>query len=360
MSASPTPYVNFKVLRKGLSFEAVLKHYGIEVRRQAKGNRHVGFCPLPTHQGQRRSPSFSAKLDWGVWQCFGCKASGNVLDFAVRMEGLDPANHQDLRKVALKLQEIFKVPGAGEPPRSPPASKEKPGREPERKPPPPPQSPPAAPPAMPVVINPPLDFELKNLDPDHPYLRERGFTPETICQFGLGYCNRGLMAGRVVIPIHDAENRLVGYAGRLVDDARVNESNPKYKFPGPRERDGKRIEFHASRLLYNANRLTWPLQDVVVVKGFPSVWWLTQHGFANVVALMGSSCSEAQARIITSGLTPQGRAWILSDGDLGGVGCAESVFMHVAPHRWVRWVKLPQGQPKDYGRTDLQQYLPPF
>ena len=116
MSASPTPYINFKVLRQGLSFEKVLEHYRVPIKRQARGNRHVGFCPLPTHQGKRRSPSFSAKLDWGVWQCFGCKASGNVLDFAVRMEGLDPANHQELRKVALKLQEVFHVPAADQPP----------------------------------------------------------------------------------------------------------------------------------------------------------------------------------------------------------------------------------------------------
>src|SRR3954465_3082553 len=108
-------WIDFKTLRKGLSFEEVLKFYGVEVNKRKPGYRHQGFCPLPTHQGKKRSPSFSAKLDWGVWQCFGCKARGNVLDFAVRMEGLDPENHQDLRKVALKLQDHFKVPGAAEP-----------------------------------------------------------------------------------------------------------------------------------------------------------------------------------------------------------------------------------------------------
>jgi DNA primase len=106
---SESKFIDFKALRKGLSFEEVLKHYGVTIKRQPKGNRHIGFCPLPTHQGTRKSPSFSAKLDWGVWQCFGCKASGNVLDFAVRMEGLDPRNPQELRKVALQLQERFHV-----------------------------------------------------------------------------------------------------------------------------------------------------------------------------------------------------------------------------------------------------------
>jgi hypothetical protein len=40
---------------------------------------------------------------------------------------------------------------------------------------------------LPIVVNAPLDFELKGLDADHQYLRNRGFTSETIRYFGLGY-----------------------------------------------------------------------------------------------------------------------------------------------------------------------------
>jgi DNA primase len=77
-------WVDFKKLRKSLDFEKVLIQYGVTVKR-VKGNRHQGFCPLPTHHGKRKTPSFSAKLDWGMWQCFGCGARGNVLEFAVRI-----------------------------------------------------------------------------------------------------------------------------------------------------------------------------------------------------------------------------------------------------------------------------------
>ncbi len=113
-------WVDFKALRKSLSFAEVLKFYGVEVK--ARGNRHQGFCPLPTHTGKRRSPSFSAKLDWGVWQCFGCRASGNILDFALRMEGHDPRDEKALRAVALKLQAKFGAPTVDNPaPKSVPA-----------------------------------------------------------------------------------------------------------------------------------------------------------------------------------------------------------------------------------------------
>jgi DNA primase len=354
MSVPTASFIDFKILRKGLSFESVLKHYNVEVKRQPKGNRHVGFCPLPTHQGKRKSPSFSAKLDWGVWQCFGCKASGNVLDFAIRMEGLDPSNHQNLRQVALKLQEIFKVPGADEPSGSASASPTKPKAESNEKPPPTVSTTPGT---LPVVINPPLDFQLRNLDPSHPYLRDRGIMPETISYFGLGYCNRGLMAGRFVIPLHNLDNNLVGYAGRLVDDSSVGEYHPKYKFPGSRERNGQQLEFRASYLVYNANRLPDRIENLIVVEGFPSVWWLTQFGYRNVVALMGCSCSDEQARIIIGLLAPEGRVWIMSDADPSGINCAESVFTHLAPHRWVRWVKLPKGQPTDYTLGDFENLL---
>lgn len=347
-------WINFNVLRKGLSFEKVLKHYGVEVRRKAPGNRHVGFCPLPTHQGKRRSPSFSAKLDYGVWQCFGCKASGNVLDFAVRMEHLDPQNRQDLRQVALKLQQTFQVPGASDPnPGKENRSSSKPARQS-----PPPPTPPAKP-QTPVVVNQPLDFELKDLDPDHPYLKERGFLPETIRHFGLGYCNRGLMRGRTAIPLHDHDERLVGYAGRLVDDDAVDAEHPKYLLPGPREREGKRYEFRKSLFLYNGWRVRRPVDDLIVVEGFPACWWLWQWGYRDTVALMGSDCSDEQAKLIASLVARDGRVWLFPDAGPGGEHCAASALIRVAAHRFVRWVKLRQGQPTDSTPGDLANLLWP-
>jgi len=81
-------WVNFKELRARLSFEKVLEHYGVEVKR--KGKQHHGYCPLPNHNGKRNSPSFSADLERGIFQCFGCGAKGNMLDFAALMSNADP------------------------------------------------------------------------------------------------------------------------------------------------------------------------------------------------------------------------------------------------------------------------------
>ena len=129
-----------------------------------------------------------------------------MLEFGVMMENLSLEDGQGLRTVALKLRDKF-CPQLGntsakrettskrveaEQFELPAAVKE--------------NSKPA------VVVNAPLNFELKNLDPKHPYLDKRGFTPKTIAHFGLGFCSKGLLAGRVAIPLHDYDSKLVGYA----------------------------------------------------------------------------------------------------------------------------------------------------
>lgn len=179
-------WVDFKELRQSVELSRVLEHYGVELK--TKGRQAQGFCPLPTHEGNRRSPSFSVNLEKGIWQCFGCKASGNVLDFAARMEGLDPQDKGDLRKAALLVQERFTDTATGEAGKeasAAPAKKSTPEPEAEE---------PSE--ASQHVINAPLDFELKKLDPHHPYLRERGLEPHTIAHFGLGHCTRGLIGDR--------------------------------------------------------------------------------------------------------------------------------------------------------------------
>src|SRR5438067_554298 len=76
--------------------------------------------------------------------------------------------------------------------------------------------------------NKPLGFQLE-LDSSHSYLVERGLTPETIDEFGLGYCAKGVMAQRIAIPIHNLKDELVGYAGRWPGDP--PEGRPKYRMP---------------------------------------------------------------------------------------------------------------------------------
>jgi DNA primase len=355
-------WVDFRRLREELDFAAVLRHYGVEVKVRRK-DQHQGFCPLPTHpthEGRRHSPSFAANLSRKCWQCFGCGASGNVIDFAVRMSGLDPGDPQAVRRIALELQERFLGPRGNiheQPARvqrkreEPPDetrkhgdgnAQQKPGED---------QTHPV------VVVNAPLDFTLKGLDSEHPYLKARGFTSATIGTFGLGYCSRGVMQGRIVIPLHDPHGRLIGYAGRVVDDATITEQNPRYLFPAPREREGKRHEFHKSEFLYRGFEIEPPVSELVIVEGFASVWWLRQCGVRDVVALMGASCSDVQAKLIVDLLTPDGTACVVPDAGEAGERCAASLLTRVAPHRRCRWAKLASGQPTDLSPDEVWDAL---
>lgn len=332
-------WVNFKELRSKLRFEDVLRHYKIEVRR--KGDQHQGFCPLPGHGENRKSPSFSANLERGIFHCFGCGAKGNVLEFACLMAGADPKDGNALRAVAVELQQTF-FP-RGENTRQP--SDEARVNEPRSA-------------AAPVKVNEPLNFELKDLDAGHPYLASRGITRETALFFGLGACSRGFLKDRLAIPLHGQDGKLIGYAGRVLDDGTVSEDNPRYRFPSRREHGGAIYTFDKSLFVYNGHRVKAPCDDLVVVQGFPAVWWLHQNGYPASVALMGAECSEEQTEAVSGLLAPSGRLWLMTDGTDLGDGLARIVLGRFARRHFVRWVRLSEGeQPTDLDAAKLKQCL---
>lgn len=223
------------------------------------------------------------------------------------MEGFNPANGGDVRKAALLLQERFpdggrsfpKQKGSGRSTRSPVVPHNVPNLM---------DAETSSKPGKRVFINHPLDFALKDLDLKHPYLRERGFSRETVEHFGLGYCNRGMLKGRIAIPIHDPSGALVAYAGRITDDRLVSETCPKYLFPPPRERNEEVHEFDKSLVLYNAHMIAEPLDHLCVVEGFPGTWWLWQAGITNVVALMARAARRCRAGSSSSASSRMGRS----------------------------------------------------
>lgn len=323
-------WINFAELRKQLRFEDVLLHYGVEARK--KGSQHTGPCPLPAHVGSKTAPCFSANLERGIFQCFQCKASGNLLEFAALMAKVDPEDGKALRKIAVELQTRFAPQGANtktahrkqvEPAQSSPPS----------------------------LVNPPLDFELKGLDPSHPVFGDMRFSKETVSFFGLGVCSRGLLAGRVAIPLHDADENRVGYAGLS-----LNDSEPRYLYPEDRERNGAKLVFRKDRLLYNAHRIKAPCDDLVIVEEIESAWWLHQCGFEPVVSTLGSGCSKEQAELAISLLHPSGKLWVMPCGTDAGSGFGKAVVEHVAKHRFVRWLCLGlDRKPTDFPREVLKK-----
>jgi len=208
---------------------------------------------------------------------------------------------------------------------------------------------------LPVLVNAPLDFELKELETDHLWLLETGLSATTIAHFGIGYCSRGMLKGRIAIPLHDKSGQLVGYAGQSVDAVASDEPSPEFLFPATRERNGTVYEFQKSALLYNSHRIEEPQDDLIVVSWFPSVWWLHEHGYAQVVAVMGSGCSDEQIKQIVSLLKPSGRLWLMPDGGKDGDSLAHTMLAEVAPYHFTRWLKIGEDRcPTDLSAEEIK------
>ena len=311
-------WINFVELRKQLDFAAVLALYDVSLEAKKNSEQYVGRCPLPSHR-EAKGKTFSANFAKGLWQCFGCKESGNVIDFAVLMEGKDKKDGKAVREVALSLRErtLKEDPAETAAPvvaRRPPKVEE----------------------GLPVVVNQPLDFELKTLDAKHPYFAEQKLADETVAHFGLGFCSRGFLAGRIAIPLVNDTAELVGYAGLAVEQT----ESGTYLFPASREHDGVKHVFDSGKFLYNGFRIARAVKDLIVVRECHTVWHLFQGGFGNVVALMGDECSEDQAGMVPLLTADTARIWLLTDSSEASEHAGQSFLPQVASSRLCRWVKV--------------------
>jgi DNA primase len=71
---------------KAVRFEELLDRLGISVQKHGEELR--GICPIPAHSGEKKKPSFYVNPDKQVFNCFACKAKGNIVTFAQVYNGL--------------------------------------------------------------------------------------------------------------------------------------------------------------------------------------------------------------------------------------------------------------------------------
>ncbi len=328
---SKSVWVDFKEIKEKVSMEEILDHYGLVKSLKRKQNELVGFCPIHDRKCQNKG-CFCANTTKNNWHCFSCEAGGNVLDFVSLMEGVD------IRQAGLLIQKWFGIV-SGEDRKlakekeeiERPKKKEK-KAEPEE------------------AANPPLTFELKTLDSKHAYLKERGLKEETIKEFGLGYCKRGLMEGRVVIPIHSERGKLIAYAGRYPGDP--PEGELKYKLPP---------KFKKSLVVFNLNRVKDMGEDkgLILVEDFFDVFNLWQAGCKNVVALMGTSMSDEQERLIVEAVGEKGRVALMFDSDDARKFGGQGALARLACQVYVKLTKLGEEglQPDSLSKEKIKKLL---
>jgi len=322
----PVKWVDFKALKAQVGIRQVLERYGFLGKLRDKGQgKLVGPCPI---HGGKNPNSFHANTEKNVFNCFTGCGGGNVLDLVAKIEkcdvraageklaswfGLEFSRSEGADNRATMRQDARSGTSA-----TSPASKEKRAQE-----------------SPPEVVNPPLESPLKTLNHDHAYLRERGLTAPTVKTFGVGFCVRGLMKGRIAIPIHNERGELVAYAGRAINDELAKEEG-KYKLPGG---------FLKGHVVFNLNRAKEQAgKGVIVVEGFFDAMKVHQAGFPNVVALMGSTITEEQEELLVK---LSDRLVLMLDGDEAGVAGVRRMYGRLRRKLYLKEVHLEDGQQPD-------------
>ena len=340
---SKTKFVDFRAVKAAITMEQLLGHYKILDQFKRTGDSLNGPCPI--HKGSNPT-QFRVSTTKNIWNCFSdCEHGGNTLDFITKMEKCS------IHAAALKAIEWFNLDPetmaasdgkaeAAEPKTSAPAAK------------------PAARPAVSPkftpesnVPNAPLKFRLDKLERTHPYLTEqRGLKPETIVDFGIGFCAKGMMADRIAIPIHNVKGEVVAYAGRFVGEP--PEGTPKYKLPPG---------FRKSQELFNIDRAIKQPADMslVIVEGFFDAMKLHQHGCYKVVALMGSTLSSAQEELIRQHTNSQSHVIVMLDENEAGKAGREDIACRLSKFCFVRVYQFsqPDMEPEHLTAEEVQQLM---
>ncbi|WP_291074896.1 DNA primase [Hyphomonas sp.] len=181
------------------------------------------------------------------------------------------------------------------------------------------------------------------------HLKSEGFTQAEILEAGLAKeSDRGgepydAFRGRLMFPIPDSRGGIIAFGGRgLTPDAK-----PKYL------NSGDTPLFHKSRVLYRYKAAREALghgEDggLIVCEGYMDAIALTEAGFGQAVAPLGTALTEEQISLLwRAGPEPV----LCFDGDRAGLGAAyravDRALPHVEPGRSLFFVLLPDGMDPD-------------
>jgi DNA primase len=320
-------WVSFEEVKSRVSMRDLLAHYSLMQGVMEKPSKHGLELRLRCPFHDDKTPSLSINAETGKFHCFGCHAKGgDIFDFVVTKEGISGDDRtKNRRQAALLIADWFSVEPSAAPAVTTSTTAES-----------------LAPvedvtPAEEVPeagANPPLTFTFKHLDTRHSYLlKDRSLTEATIDAFGLGHhAGKGIMHNRICIPIHDMHGQLVAYAGRWPADAGWPEGSQKYALP-----PGLRKSY----LLFNLHRAReHATEGLIVVEGFFTVFEFFQRGRKNVVALMGSSMSTEQERLIVETVGPKGRVLLALDNDEAGRKGSADALSRLSSQVFVREMAL--------------------
>ncbi|WP_397581358.1 DNA primase [Sphingorhabdus sp.] len=331
-------------LRARITLSALI---GRTVKVTKAGREFKACCPFHNE----KSPSFTINDEKGFYHCFGCSAHGDAIRWMTDQRGLSfmdaikelaaeagmevPAPDPKAAQRAERANNLYDVMTA----------------------------------AQEWFVTQLLGVEGAGA---RGYLRQRGFTEQTIRDFGFGLApdNRtglktalkqfgdpmlieaGLLIsvdgkapydrfrGRLMIPIRDPRGRVIAFGGRI-----LGEGEPKYL------NSPDTPLFDKGRTLYNLDKCSPASRQtgrVIVVEGYMDVIAIAQAGFADAVAPLGTALTEQQIQMLWR-MTE--KPLLCFDGDAAGQKAAMRAALRalplLKPGHSLQFVTLPQGQDPD-------------
>lgn len=267
------------------------------IKLKKNGSSYVGLCPFHNE----KSPSFSVSPGKQLYHCFGCGVGGNVITFVMEYE-----NYTFLEAVKYLADKAgMQLPETSY------SEEEKKNRDLKAK--------------LLEINKIAATYYYHHLKAENgkiglSYLQKRGLSDTTINRFGLGYAGQtgnalyqylkskgyddallketGLFTyergihdkfwNRVMFPIMDINNKVIGFGGRVMGDAKPKYLNsPETKL------------FDKSRNLYglNAARISRK-SNMIICEGYMDVISLHQAGFTQAVASLGTALTPGQAALM--------------------------------------------------------------
>lgn len=347
----------------------IVEVIGDYVPLKKKGQNMWACCPF---HGEK-TPSFSLSPSKQIYKCFGCGKAGDPIQFVMEIEGIgfQEAIRQLAGKYGIEIEEEANL--------SPEQNLEQSERE-----------------SLFIAVNFAKDFFVKNLETDEgksiglSYFKERGFTPQIIEKFDLGYALDGwdhflktaksagyqeeilLKAGlilqkegeaerlydrfrnRVTFTIHNVGGKAIGFGARILTK---DKNQPKY-INSP-----ETPIYHKSDVLYGIFQAKKAIRDqdnCFLVEGYTDVVSLHLSGIENVVASSGTSLTDGQIRLIRR-FTNQ--VTVLYDGDPAGIKASlRGIDLLLEGGLNVKAVVFPDGEDPDsysrkVGSQAFQDYL---
>lgn len=177
----------------------------------------------------------------------------------------------------------------------------------------------------------------KLLDIPATYFLDRGYAPEILDKYDIGFCSatNKEMYNRVVVPIYDSEyDHMIGCSGRSVFEKCTKCQSfhdpkdfcPSKQYAWKFSKWKHSADFKSQNCLYNfwfAKKTILETSTAIIVESPGNVWRLEENGIHNSVGIFGCSLSDRQKIILDS--SGAMNLVILTDNDDAGHKAAQQI-----------------------------------